>query len=134
METLQEAYRLAKRNNGAPGIDGTTFGDIERSGVEEYLRNIQEELIAGTYQPMLNRRKEIPKGGGKVRTLGIPAIRDRVVQGAIKLILEPIFEVDFQDGSYGYRPKRTPHEAVDRVSIAILVCHRDGSTDNIDKP
>lgn len=120
METLEEAYRLVKKNNGAPGIDGITFRDIEQSGVEELLRNIQEELITGTYQPMPNRRKEIPKSGGKVRILGIPAIRDRVVQGALKLILEPIFEADFQDGSYGYRPKRTPHEAIDRVSTAIL--------------
>lgn len=120
IETLEEAYRLAKENNGAPGIDGVTFEDIEQSGVEEFLRNIQEGLITGTYQPMPNRKKEIPKSGGKVRILGIPTIRDRVVQGALKLILEPIFEADFQDGSYGYRPKRMPHEAVDRVSVAIL--------------
>jgi len=120
IETLEEAHRLAKENNGAPGIDGITFEDIEQSGVEEFLRNIQEELITGTYQPMPNRKKEIPKSGGNVRILGIPAIRDRVVQGALKLILEPIFEADFQDGSYGYRPKRMSHEAVDRVSTAIL--------------
>lgn len=120
IETLEEAYKLAKENNGAPGIDGITFEDIEQSGVEEFLRNIQEELITETYQPMPNRKKEIPKSGGKVRILGIPAIRDRVVQGALKLILEPIFEADFQDGSYGYRPKRTPHKAIDRVSTAIL--------------
>lgn len=119
-ETLEEAYRLAKENNGAPGIDGITFEDIELSGVEKFLHNIQEALITQTYQPMPNRKKEIPKSGGKVRTLGIPTIRDRVVQGALKLILEPIYEADFQDGSYGYRPKRTPHEAVERVSVAIL--------------
>lgn len=119
-ETLEEAYRLAKENNGAPGIDGITFEDIELSGVEEFLHNVQEALITQTYQPMPNRKKEIPKSGGKVRTLGIPTIRDRVVQGALKLILEPIFEADFQDGSYGYRPKRTPQEAVERVSVAIL--------------
>lgn len=122
-ETLEEAYRLAKKKNGAPGIDGITFQDIEQSEVGKYLQNIQEELITGTYQPMPNRKKEIPKGpknSGKVRKLGIPAIRDRIVQGALKLILEPIFEADFQDGSYGYRPKRTPHAAVDRVTTAIL--------------
>jgi RNA-directed DNA polymerase len=122
-ETLEEAYRLAKKKNGAPGIDGITFQDIEQSEVGKYLQNIQEELNTGTYQPMPNRKKEIPKGpknSGKVRKLGIPAIRDRIVQGALKLILEPIFEADFQDGSYGYRPKRTPHAAVDRVTTAIL--------------
>lgn len=119
-ETLEEAYKLAKEKNGAPGIDGITFEDIEQSGVEKFLHDIQEALITETYQPRPNRKKEIPKGGGKVRTLGIPTIRDRVVQGALKLILEPIFEADFQDGSYGYRPKRKPHEAVERVSMAIL--------------
>src|SRR6266566_2816089 len=86
METLHEAYQLAKRNDGAPGIDGVTFEAIEESGVESF-------------------QKEIPKDGGKVRVLSIPSIRDRVVQGALKLILEPIFEADFQSGSYGYRPK-----------------------------
>ena len=119
METLQEAYRVAKANNGAPGIDGVTFEDIEASGVEPFLEHIQEELVARTYQPMRVRRKEIPKDGGtKVRVLGIPTIRDRVVQGALKLILEPIFEADFQPGSYGYRPKRSAHAAVERVADA----------------
>src|SRR5882724_9954554 len=103
METLHEAYLLAKKNNGAPGIDGVTFEAIEQSGVEAFLRQIQDELAAHTYRPMRNRRREIPKDGGKVRVLGIPCIRDRVVQGALKLILEPIFEADFHDGSYGYR-------------------------------
>src|ERR1700693_6308023 len=106
METLQEAYRLAKSNNGAPGIDGVTFEAIEESGVESFLKQIQDELVHDTYQPMPVRKKEIPKdGGNKVRVLSIPTIRDRVAQGALKLILEPIFEADFQPGSYGYRPK-----------------------------
>ena len=120
METLQEAYKLAKENNGAPGIDGVSFQDIEQSGVEAFLTQICEELLSETYRPLPNRRKEIPKDGGKVRILGIPSIRDRVVQGALKLILEPIFEADFQEGSYGYRPKRTQHQAVARVTDAIL--------------
>ncbi len=120
METLQEAYRMAKSNNGAPGIDGITFEAIEESGVESFLRQIRDELVTHTYRPMRARKKEIPKGGGKVRVLSIPAIRDRVVQGALKLILEPIFEADFQSGSYGYRPKRTPHQAVRRVAQAIV--------------
>src|SRR5216117_1385140 len=119
-ETLHEAYQMARSNNGAPGIDGVTFEAIEESGAESFLRQIRDELVTYTYRPMRARKKEIPKDGGKVRVLSIPAIRDRVVQGAVKLILEPIFEADFQSGSYGYRPKRTAHEAVDRVARAIL--------------
>lgn len=120
METLYEAYALAKSNKGAPGIDGVTFEAIEESGVEAFLLQIQGELRSRTYRPLRNRRKEIPKEGGKVRVLGIPTIRDRVVQGALKLILEPIFEADFQEGSYGYRPKRSAHQAVAQVGRAIV--------------
>jgi RNA-directed DNA polymerase len=120
METLRAAYRLAKANNGAPGIDGVTFEAIEADGVEAFLAGIRDELVSRKYRPMRNRIKEIPKGDGKVRTLGIPAIRDRVVQGATKIILEPIFEADFQPGSFGYRPKRKAHEAVRRVDKAIF--------------
>ena len=119
-ETLREAYQMAKNNNGAPGIDGVTFAAIEESGPETFLHQIRDELVANTYRPMPARKKEIPKDGGKVRVLSIPAIRDRVVQGALKLILEPIFEADFQPGSYGYRPKRTAHQAVNRVAQAIV--------------
>jgi len=103
METLQSAYRDVKNNNGAPGIDGVTFNDIEKDGSEGFLEQIQNELVSGMYRPMRNRLKEIPKGNNKFRVLGIPTIRDRTVQGALKLILEPIFEADFQEGSYGYR-------------------------------
>ena len=121
METLQEAYQMAKSNDGAPGIDGVTFEAIEESGEESFLQQIRDELASNTYRPMRGRKKEIPKDGGKkVRVLTIPAIRDRVVQGALKLILEPIFEADFQSGSYGYRPKRTAHQAVNRVAQAIV--------------
>jgi RNA-directed DNA polymerase len=120
METLREAYALARKNNGAPGIDGVTFVVIEAQGVEKFLEQIHDELIDRTYVPLRARRREIPKDGGKVRVLSIPAIRDRVVQGALKLILEPVFEADFQPGSYGYRPKRTAHEAVHRVATAIV--------------
>ena len=129
METLQEAYRMAKSNDGAPGIDGVTFEAIEERGVESFLKQIQDELVHDTYQPMRVRKKEIPKDGGtKVRVLSIPAIRDRVVQGALKLILEPIFEADFQSGSYGYRPKRIAQEAVLQVDRAIM----EGKTRVID--
>ena len=120
METLQEAYAMAKKNNGAPGIDGVTFEAIEAQGAEQYLERIRDELTERTYVPLRSRRQAIPKDGGKVRVLSIPVIRDRVVQGSLKLILEPIFEADFQPGSYGYRPKRTAHQAVNRVAEAIV--------------
>src|SRR5438309_6429809 len=121
METLWAAYRMARSNGGAPGVDGVTFKAIEESGAESFLQQIRNELVTNKYRPMRARKKEIPKDGGtKVRVLSIPAIRDRVVQGAMKLILEPIFEADFQPGSYGYRPKRTAHQAVERVAKAIV--------------
>lgn len=120
LETLRAAYDMAKRNNGAPGSDGVTFEMIKAEDVEAFLEGIREQLINNTYLPMKSLRREIPKDNGKVRVLGIPTIRDRVVQGALKLILEPIFESDFQDGSYGYRPKRTPLQAVDTVSNAVI--------------
>ena len=120
LETLRAAYEIAKKHNGAPGIDGVTFAVIEVGGIEGWLGQLRDELVARTYRPLRNRRVEIPKGGGKVRVLGIPTIRDRVVQGALKLIMEPIFEADFCDGSYGYRPQRTAHEAVARVAQAIV--------------
>jgi RNA-directed DNA polymerase len=120
LETLRAAYALAQKNDGAPGVDGVTFAAIEAQGVEAFLVQIRDELVRRTYAPLPARRQEIPKDGGKVRVLSIPAIRDRVVQGALKLILEPIFEADFQPGSFGYRPKRTAHEAVERVARAIV--------------
>lgn len=129
METLEAAYAMAKSNNGAPGIDGVTFEAIEAQGVAAFLRQIQDELNQRSYVPLPLRKKEIPKdGGNKVRVLSIPSIRDRVVQGALKLILEPVFEADFQSGSYGYRPKRTPHQAVERVTRGIFL----GKLDIID--
>jgi RNA-directed DNA polymerase len=120
METLRAAYDMAKANNGAPGIDGVTFAAIEAQGVDGFLEQIRDELTGRTYRPLPARKQEIPKDGGKVRVLSIPAIRDRVVQGALKLILEPVFEADFQPGSFGYRPKRTAHGAIERVAEAIV--------------
>ena len=86
-ETLREAYEMAKKNDGAPGIDGVTFAAIEAQGVEALLEQLRDELVERSYVPLPARRQEIPKDGGKVRVLSIPAIRDRVVQGALKLIL-----------------------------------------------
>jgi RNA-directed DNA polymerase len=120
METLCAAYAMAKQNDGAPGVDGVTFEAIEAQGVEALLEQLRDELTGRTYKPLPARRHEIPKDGGKVRVLSIPAIRDRVVQGALKLILEPVFEADFQPGSFGYRPKRTAHDAIKRVAEAIV--------------
>jgi RNA-directed DNA polymerase len=120
VETLRAAYDVAKENNGAPGIDGVTFEAIEDTGVEAFLAELRDALVTRTYRPLRNRRVEIPKGGAKVRVLGVPAIRDRVVQGALNLILQPIFEADFHEGSYGYRPKRTAQQAVARVAKAIV--------------
>src|SRR3989442_994785 len=120
VEAVRAADDPPQRNNGAPGIDGVTFDAIEGDGVEAFLTHLRDELVTRTYRPLRNRRVAIPKDGGKVRVLGIPAIRDRVVQGALKLILAPIFEADFYEGSYGYRPKRTAQQAVDRVAEGIV--------------
>ena len=119
-ETLHEAYRVAKRNGGAAGIDGQTFEDIEREGRWRFIAELQKELLNGAYQPQANRRVDIPKGNGQFRMLQIPCIRDRVVQGALKLILEAIFEADFCDSSYGYRPGRSPQEALAQVRRSVL--------------
>ena len=108
------------KNGGAPGIDGQTFDDIASSGVDALLSELRAELLAGTYKPRANRPVEIPKGNGKVRVLQIPCIRDRVVQGALKLILEAIFEADFCNNSYGFRPKRSPHRALAEVRRSVL--------------
>ena len=119
-ETLHEAYRLAKSNKGAPGIDGVSFEDIEQQGVDQFLEGIMHELKNESYVPLRNRVRAIPKANGGSRELGIPCIKDRVVQGALKLILEPIFDADFQPGSFGYRPKRSAHQAVHRVAKAMV--------------
>jgi RNA-directed DNA polymerase len=120
LETLRAAYQAAKANDGTPGIDGESFESIEARGVEKFLSAIREELVARTYKPSKNRRVEIPKGNGKTRRLGIPTIKDRVVQGAVKLILEAIFEADFHTSSFAYRPKRTAHQALDRVVHGLV--------------
>jgi RNA-directed DNA polymerase len=119
LETLDAAYREAKRNSGAPGVDGETFEAIEERGRGEFLAEVATELRSRTYRPRPYRRREIPKEGGKVRVISIPTIRDRVVQGAVRLVLESIFEADFSDSSYGARPGRSAHDALKKVRIGL---------------
>lgn len=119
LDTLEAAYLAAKRNGGAPGIDGETFEMIEARGRGEFLAELAAQLRAGTYRPAPYRRREIPKEGGKVRVISIPVIRDRVAQGALRLVLEPIFEADFSDSSYGARPGRSAHEAIEKVRMGL---------------
>lgn len=114
-ETLARAYQHSKSNDGAPGVDGVRFEDIETYGVERWLAELRQELVEETYRPQPVRRVMIPKPGGGERPLGIPTIRDRVAQTAVVLILEPIFEVDFEDNVYAYRPQRSAHDALAEV-------------------
>src|SRR3954471_7414072 len=100
-DILRHAYALARSNGGAPGVDGITFARIEAEGLDGWLAGLREDLVAKTYRPAPVRRVMIPKPGGGERPLGIPTIRDRVVQTAAKLVLEPIFEADFEDSAYG---------------------------------
>jgi RNA-directed DNA polymerase len=118
-DILRHAYALARANAGAPGTDGMTFAAIEASGLERWLAGLREELISKTYRPDPVRRVMIPKSNGGERPLGIPTIRDRIVQTAAKLVLEPIFEADFEDNAYGYRPTRGAVDAVKEVRRLI---------------
>ncbi|MCP3953330.1 MAG: group II intron reverse transcriptase/maturase [Desulfobacterales bacterium] len=120
-DILSHAYGLVRANKGAPGIDGRTFGAIEaQEGKEQFLARLREELAHKTYRANAVRRVWIPKPDGSKRPLGIPTIRDRVVQAAVKIVIEPIFEADFCEHSYGFRPKRSAHDAVDAVAGALL--------------
>ena len=127
-DVLLRAYTLARANAGSPGVDGMTFEQIEAAGVDAWLAGLREDLVSKTYQPDPVRRVMIPKPGGGERPLGIPTIRDRVVQAAAKIVLEPIFEADFEDGAYGYRPRRSAIDAVKETHR--LLCR--GYTDVVD--
>jgi RNA-directed DNA polymerase len=114
-DVVAHAYALVKANGGAPGVDGVTFEDIAAQGMEAYLQELKEELKAKRYRPGPVRRVEIPKLSGGTRALGIPNVRDRVVQMGVKLVLEPLFEADFDRDSFGFRPKRDAHQAIEAV-------------------
>ena len=118
-DILLHAYRLRRRKRGAAGVDGVTFEDIEAAGVEEWLRNLETELREGSYQPQPVRRTMIPKANGGQRPLGIPTVKDRVVQTAVLLVLQPIFEADFEENAYGYRPGRSAQDAVADVLTSV---------------
>jgi RNA-directed DNA polymerase len=127
-DILRHAYQLARANDGAPGVDGVTFDRIEAAGLEDWLARLGEELRTRTYRCQAVRRVMIPKAGGGERPLGIPTIKDRVVQTAAKLVLEPILEADLDPAAYGYRPERSAGQAIQLV----LTLLRQGYTDVVD--
>jgi RNA-directed DNA polymerase len=127
-DNLSHAYELARANHGAPGVDGKSFEGIESAGLKEWMDGLREELRSKTYRPQPVRRVTIPKPGGGERPLGIPTIRDRVVQTAVKLILEPIWEAELEPNAYGYRPQKSAQDAIRKVDELL----HDGYTDIVD--
>ncbi|MEK4120264.1 group II intron reverse transcriptase/maturase [Paenibacillus sp. FSL W8-0919] len=124
VDILWEAWRRVRANEGSAGVDGETLADIEKQGEMRFVLECQRLLKEGKYHPQPVRRHYIPKKDGKLRPLGIPMVRDRVIQMATKLVMEPIFEADFQDTSFGFRPKRSAKQALERIRKA---CNRKGN-------
>ena len=125
-DILSHAYALVRANKGSAGIDGATFKAIEaKEGKTAYLTELEEALKSKTYKPTPVKRVMIPKADGSQRPLGIPAIRDRVVQMAVKLVIEPIFEADFCKTSYGFRPNKSAHDAIDQVTYSMNTGHTE---------
>ena len=119
MDFLESAWKSVKRNRGSPGVDGESIADVIESGEEEMLQELQSKLMEGTYRPRQVKRVYIPKPDGRERPLGIPTVRDRVVQTATKYVIEPIFEADFLDCSYGFRPNRCAHDALEEIRVVM---------------
>lgn len=133
-----KAWKRVKSNGGSAGIDNKTIKYIEESGLEEFLNEIKTELKDGKYVPKPVKRVEILKDNGKIRPLGIPIVKDRIIQAATKIMIEPIFEADFYDESYGFRPKKNQHQALDSIKKAcnnkgnwVLDADIEGYFDNI---
>lgn len=140
MDILEKAWKNVKSNNGSAGIDDISIKMIEELGIETILKEIQQELQQGSYHPKPVLRVEIPKSNGKLRPLGIPTVKDRIIQAAVKIVIEPLFEADFRDCSYGFRPKRNQHMALEAIrkacnnkGIWVLDADIKGCFDNIDQ-
>lgn len=125
---LLEAYYRVKENKGSPGVDGISFEDIEKEGIRKYIDELHEELKEKSYKPSPVKRVYIPKANGKKRPLGIPTIKDRIVQMSCKIVIEPIFEADFEENSYGFRPKRKVADAVEKIKFNL----KEGKTSVLD--
>jgi RNA-directed DNA polymerase len=125
---LWEAYRRVRANDGSPGVDGKTFEDIEKEGLGKFIEDLREDLRKQTYKPSAVKRVWRPKANGGQRPLGIPTIRDRVAQMACKLVIEPIFEADFEDSSYGFRPNRSAKDAMQAIKGHL----QEGKTEVLD--